>query len=111
MRICSVLLAAALVVSSAARARAGDADLTDAENAVVRVLEKLARAEEQFKDAKVKEKDGEAVYGTLDELVAAKLAPASWATVEGHTVVVTVSDELPQFLYFAMAAPPKTAGA
>ncbi|MEZ0229741.1 MAG: hypothetical protein ACAI25_14030 [Planctomycetota bacterium] len=96
------VLAAAVL---AAPALAGEADLGDAENKVVRTLEKLARAEETFKDRKAKQQDGEPVYGTLPDLVAAKLAEESWQSVEGWTVAVTVSEELPGLLFLAIATP------
>ncbi len=94
-----------LVALLAGPVAAGEADLSDTENKVVRVLEKLARAEETFKDRKVKQQDGEAVYGTLPDLVAAKLAEESWASVEGWSVAVTVSEELPGLLFVAVATP------
>lgn len=93
----------------ASLASAGEPDLGEAENNVVRALEKIARAEERFKDKKAKVKDEEAVYGSLDDLVAAKVIDASLASAEGFTIAVTVCDEFPQFLFFA-AATPKTPG-
>jgi hypothetical protein len=109
VRACAVLLAVA--ATSMHEVVAGDKDLTDTENQVVTVLEKIGAAEEEFRKKRVKVAEGEEPsYGTLDELVAARLAPKEWASVAGYTITITVSEELPSLLYVAIATPPKAAG-